>query len=156
MVSKRTLRRFWDKVDKRDPDQCWEWTGATRAYRYGCFYFRDKVRAAHRVSFIIHKREIEDGELILHHCDNGLCVNPNHLYAGDQNDNMNDMWERDRHPPTWGEASGQAKLTADQVREIRRRYAAGGVTQKGLASEYGVAKSLVWSIIHRKIWKHIE
>lgn len=156
MISKKTLRRFWKKVDKRGPEECWNWTAARRANRYGSFYFRGKLYAAHRFSFIIHKREIKDGELILHHCDNGLCVNPNHLYAGDQNANMADMWERDRHPPTWGKANGNAKLTPRLVREIRRRYKAGGVTQKGLASEYGVAKSLVWSVVHRKIWKHID
>lgn len=55
-----------------------------------------------------------------------------------------------------GEANGQAKLTIDQVRGIRRRYANGGVSMRGLAKDYPISYSTVANIIHRKRWQHVE
>lgn len=55
-----------------------------------------------------------------------------------------------------GEKSSQSKLTEAQVREIRQRYAAGGITQHQLAEMYGIAQSRVREIICRKAWKHVE
>jgi DNA invertase Pin-like site-specific DNA recombinase len=52
-----------------------------------------------------------------------------------------------------GEGSAKAKLTFDQVREIRARYAAGGVRQLDLAAEFGVGRSTVAQILTRKTWK---
>lgn len=54
-----------------------------------------------------------------------------------------------------GQENGQAKLTTDQVREIRQRYANGGVSMRGLAKEYPVTYSTVRNIIHRQYWQHI-
>lgn len=61
---------------------------------------------------------------------------------------------RDNKPT--GEAKATSKLTAEKVREIRRRYAAGGVTCRQLAEEYGVSFGLVNGVIKRKRWEHIE
>lgn len=47
------------------------------------------------------------------------------------------------------------RLTEDDVLELRRRYADGGVTQKELAKEFGVDKSSISLIIRRKKWTHI-
>jgi hypothetical protein len=55
-----------------------------------------------------------------------------------------------------GDTHGQSKLNAEQVREIRQRYAAGGISTVKLAAEFGVAKSTILGIIHRRIWNHIE
>jgi hypothetical protein len=51
---------------------------------------------AHRVSFILNGGEIGDNQMICHTCDNTKCVNPAHLYAGNQKDNMRDKANRDR------------------------------------------------------------
>ncbi|MCP4540418.1 MAG: hypothetical protein GY832_25040 [Chloroflexi bacterium] len=56
-------------------------------------------------------------------------------------------------PP--GEAHSTAKLTEADVYEIRRRHAAGGITQAALASEYPVSRKQIANIIHRKRWSHI-
>lgn len=57
------------------------------------------------------------------------------------------------HPPVI--SYGGAKLDEDKVREIRRRYAEGGVTQVGLAAEYGVSDYAIWSIVNRRTWQHV-
>lgn len=54
-----------------------------------------------------------------------------------------------------GEQFPQSKATEDSVREIRRIYAAGGITQDELCSRYGISSSVISRIITRKIWKHV-
>lgn len=57
--------------------------------------------------------------------------------------------------PVRGEQHGQARLTEAQVIELRRRYAAGGVTQRTLAAELGVTPRAVALIIRGQRWGHI-
>lgn len=84
--------RFWHKVDKRGPDECWEWRAARDSYGYGIFsmYRPDKGRymnmLAHRYSYILHGGDLpvvgtagRDEETIDHLCHNRACVNPAHM-----------------------------------------------------------------------------
>ena len=57
--------------------------------------------------------------------------------------------------PLLGERVPGHKLTADQVRNIRARYAAGGVTLASLGMEHGVSKNLIHQIVHRRAWAWI-
>jgi hypothetical protein len=72
--------RFWLKVDKRGPDECWEWTG-TSCGRYGRFYIDETMKAfpAYRFSYELLVAPIPDGLVIDHLCRNPACVNPAHL-----------------------------------------------------------------------------
>lgn len=53
-----------------------------------------------------------------------------------------------------GEKNGRAKLTEDEVVNIRAYYHAGR-TQQSLATEYGVSKMLISLIVRRKKWAHV-
>ena len=55
-----------------------------------------------------------------------------------------------------GESNGSAKLTDDDVRAIRARYAAGGILQRHLADEFGVSRETVIGILHNKTWTHVR
>lgn len=147
--------RFWDKVDKAG--ECWEWTAycnraskeGSRFLPYGRIRDRGKLRLAHRVSWEIEHGSIPDGKLVLHTCDNPKCVRPDHLFLGDHEVNMADKVDKERH-------HGSHKLTADEVREIRRRYREeDGHTHQSLADEYGVTKSAITHLMNRRSWKHI-
>lgn len=89
---------------------------------------------------------------VLHRCDNPTCVRPDHLFLGDQALNMADKVAKGRQ--TRGASNSGAKLTAETVRDIRRRYADGSL-QRLLAAEYGVTESLVSMVASRRIWKHV-
>jgi hypothetical protein len=90
---------------------------------------------------------------VLHRCDNPPCINVAHLWLGTPADNARDRDTKGRGGAARGTAHGQAKLTEDRVRSIRDRYAAGGVTQKELAQEFGVCIANISMIVRRVSWK---
>jgi hypothetical protein len=55
-----------------------------------------------------------------------------------------------------GEQARSAKLTADQVREFRRRFMEGETNISAFAREAGVSNEAMRCIIHRKTWRHVE
>ena len=65
---------------------------------YGLIRYKNKMMLAHRASWLIHKGEVPDGMLVLHHCDNPLCVFIKHLYLGTHQDNSDHKIARGRSP----------------------------------------------------------
>jgi hypothetical protein len=106
----------------------------------------------HRLSYELHFGEIPGGLYVMHSCDNRACVNPAHLSLGTHEDNMRDMTEKGRKP--LGSRSSSAKLTEDQVSEIRRRHG-GGEVQRDLAREFGVGHTSIGRIVRGEGWKHV-
>lgn len=92
--------RFWQRVDKRAPDECWEWiAGRTKAgYGYITAGPRGSQRHvyAHRLSYELAHGPIPDGKHVCHRCDNPPCCNPAHLRLGTHADNMADMKAKGR------------------------------------------------------------
>jgi hypothetical protein len=108
---------------------------------------------AHRISWILHYGPIPDGLIVLHKCDIPKCVNPDHLFLGTGQDNMDDMVSKGRSLK--GEKSPMHKLTEEEVLEIRSLYQSGEFSQGRLASMYRVNQTNIGFIIRRKSWRHI-
>lgn len=140
--------RFWENVTKTDG--CWLWCGYVHPDGYGITAggFR-----AHRFSFELAFGSLPDSLFVCHTCDNRRCVNPAHLFLGTHQDNIADMVAKDRHVK--GGRRLNTKVTPELVREIRSRYAGGGVTQDELAEQYGYARNLIQRLLTRKTWKHV-
>jgi len=143
--------RFDAKVDK-STDGCWWWTGCTTRTGYGLFPFRGKLSGAHRVAYELSVGPIPDKKHVCHKCDNRNCMNPDHLFLGTHQDNMDDKCRKQRQ--VRGHDVSHSKLVAPQVAEIRRRYAKGGVTQ-ALGREFGVTQVTVGDIVRNETWSTI-
>lgn len=144
--------RFLAKVSIAGAGNCWLWTGGRHVRGYGIFKLKNKSWKAHRVSWLIHRGPIPNGLHVLHKCDNPPCVNPRHLFLGTHQDNMDDRDAEGRRAPPKGEKNGRAILTRKKVRQIRRIYAAGGITQKVLGARYGFAQAHISAITTGKLW----
>lgn len=104
-ISPKEEARFWAKVDRRGPNECWNWTACTNGGSdrkwYGRFCFRNKRYYAHRFVYLLSRmfpiEYLTDEQAILHICDNPLCCNPAHHALGTQADNVLDMCRKNRN-----------------------------------------------------------
>ena len=150
------VARFWSKVQKLSQANggCWIWTAGENSDGYGAFKAMQKMHHAHLYSWqLTHGPIKSDLACVCHTCDNRRCVNPNHLFLGDNNDNVQDMVSKGRH--AHGITNGMAKFSVDQVKEIRQLYATGNYTLRQLASRFDVDPMTVSAIVHRRTWKHV-
>lgn len=100
---------------------------------------------------------IPAGHEVCHTCDNPPCQNPAHWFIGTRSDNMRDAVRKGRHgyvlPDNRGARHGMVKLTEEQIEEIRRRYAEGGITQRELAVEFGIGQQQISRIVRKTSWR---
>jgi hypothetical protein len=148
------IDRFWGRVAKGGPDECWEWQRGTFGTGYGCYRHEGRNVYAHRLAWELTHGPIEDGLCVRHSCDNPLCVNPAHLLLGTDADNVRDKVERERQHR--GEGSPMSKLTDSAVRCIRALYAERQADQKKLAELYGVDQAQISRIVSGKAWRHVR
>ena len=151
------MKRFWSKVDRRGPDECWPWT-ASRCHSgkgYGKLHIGDKSVSAHRLSYELAHGPIPEGLCVLHSCDNKACCNPAHLSVGTHAENMRQTAERGIAVGQAGTTNAQAKLTEQDVIDIRAAYATGRFSQRELAVLAGVFRTTIQNIVNRERWKHI-
>lgn len=161
-MMKTLYEKFYSKVTKDGPIKdptlgpCWRWNGATTPEGYGKIgqsHSSTQLRA-HRVSWGLHNGDIPAGKEVLHFCDNPNCTRPDHLFLGTQRDNVLDMDRKGRRKMPRGEDHGRAKLTEQEVAEIRI-MASLGAKQRDIAKQFGVARSLVGRIVLQQAWAHL-
>lgn len=143
-IAAKELSRFWAKVAKGGPNDCWPWIGAKSGTGYGIGRLDSRYVPAHRVSFTIHNGEIPVGMYVCHHCDNPPCVNPAHLFAGTAKENMRDCVRKGRF-----HGKRPRKLTPDQEREIATSFA-NGANGAELGRRFGVGRHTVYKIFMRQ------
>jgi len=135
-------------------DQCIDWPFGHDRNGYGALSWGSRSALAHRVVLeLCRPWHPPLARNALHQCDRRPCVNPRHLYWGTHQRNALDAAERKGMGR--GENGPKAKLTEAQVREIRERYALGGITYRSLAAEFSVHETSISQIVRRKTWAHI-
>lgn len=139
--------RFWAKV-ARTPG-CWIWNGCHTSAGYGQIRLHGEAVYAHRLSWEMKNGPVPVGIEVLHKCDNPACVNPEHLFLGTQSDNINDCVAKGRFNRPFGEVHPRAKLTKNQVEEIRKSK----ISQRKLAQQYEVSRWAIQSILHGRSWR---
>lgn len=127
---------------------CWLWQGAKLPDGYGHFGFDRKRYRTHRAAYEVAFGPVPEGMLVCHKCDQPACCNPQHLFAGTNKDNSDDKLRKGRQRR--GEAN-RAKLTEDQIREIR----ASNESMRQMAKRFGVSASHVSKIRRKVKWAHV-
>lgn len=157
-TTKELFGIFMSKVSKKPDGGCWIWSGTIfKKNGYGDFHVVGApARRAHRASYYFHFGEFDKKMSVLHKCDVPACVNPAHLFLGTVKDNAIDMVSKGRNAVFIGSLHGQAKLTENQVIEIREMYSTGNFLGMELAKMYSVEKSTISSIINNKTWQHLD
>ena len=167
MSAKNTPEKFWARVNRSSYDGCWEWQGSHNSSGYGTLHWHGEVVVAHRVAYALTYggvalltgfRQLDRAKtykrFVLHICDNRRCCNPEHLFLGSMSANLKDAYNKKRKVQPRSKHAN-AKLSHEQVKEIRRRYDTGEALQVPLAKEYGVSQRTISLVIRRETYKDV-
>lgn len=135
--------RFLEKIQKTD--NCWYWNGTIQSSGYGSICIKFKRYRAHRLSYILFKGNIPKNMFVCHTCDIKHCVNPDHLWLGTLQDNVNDMMNKGRHARVSKEKHSQCKLRTNDISKIRKLHNHGW-NYKKLAKHYNISTGYIRSI----------
>jgi hypothetical protein len=137
---------------------CWLWTGNVNHKGYGQIGVgKSGMTTTHRTAYRHFKGPIASGLQVLHRCDVPCCCNPDHLWLGTHQDNIDDKMRKGRHVAgrtnkMRGSRNGNSKLTEEQVRHIKRRE----MTATEYSVLYGVSKTNVCDILKGRTWRHVN
>ncbi len=132
MASKKTLQELVspDKYDVKE-NGCWIWNRYVGRNGYGQVAVSHKTSMPHRVMYQAHNGDIPSGLVVMHTCDNRLCVNPEHLSLGTQGDNVRDCVAKGRARGQFGQAG---KLSTAVRDSISGRYTQGNQVPPAVAA----------------------
>lgn len=158
------VKRFEAKFSPEPNIGCWLWTaavsgpGIAAGKGYGAFSWPGGTRATHFALKHYRGMDVPRGMGALHRCDQPSCVNPSHLFVGDQRANMRDCAAKGRcsnGAPELrrGENGSKAKLKEAEAQFILDHPEIPGAV---LARRFGINDGAVWFIRHRRNWKHLS
>lgn len=142
----KTIARFWAKVERGRSDECWLWRGGKDKDGYGKVKHSGRHLRAHRVSWELAHGKIPSGLFVLHSCDTPSCVNPIHLFIGDNILNMKDMCLK-------GRKTRRRSLRAEWIPKIRKALQHGR-SYSCIGRMYGVHAKAISQIAHGVTWKY--
>ncbi len=151
--SKEIILRFWEKVDIRTDEECWNWTAGVQSKGYGSFGIGNKKTAlAHRVAFEIAYGVIPESMCVCHQEDNRLCCNPSHLFLESIAGNNRDMVKKGRQAK--GIKNGRSVLTNEMVVTMRSDFQS-GKTIRELSEDYDIHYNTARNAIQGNTWRDL-
>jgi hypothetical protein len=148
-LTDRQIRDFWKKVARTTAQECWEWQGALTHRGYGvknnlCEDGKKHLIHAHRMAWVIFRGPIPEGIMVCHTCDNRKCCNPEHLFLGTAQENMDDKIAKGRHvnPPLVA-----LRFTAEEAETIKALSAA-GKSFRTIAKMYDTSHRIVARVVY--------
>ncbi len=157
-------RLFWSYVPSRIDGECWLWGGQINRSGYGKFMSyaggKSVTVSAHRFSFqisngAIPKSEDHHGTVIAHRCDNRRCVNPAHLFACSQAENLRDCLDKGRGNKAFGARAGRAKLS-EAAAKLALSLAREGLDRNKIAARLNVTPQTISDVVSGKTWGHLD
>jgi len=151
------IARFWSRVEKLEPDECWPWRG--QLDRKGYAKWRLKCKAlfscgykdffGSRISYFLNYGAFASRLNVCHSCDKPICVNPAHLFLGTQKDNMHDCIKKGRY------LYPDAGIVTEEIVRKVRQLCQNKIPQRRIAEQLNLSQACI-SLIHSgKRWKHI-
>lgn len=137
---------------------CWIWKGGKNSRGYGSINIGNRKTAqVHRIAFKLWKGELPDDLFVCHHCDEPLCINPDHLFLGTNQDNIDDKMFKGRAYTGvhLGEKNESSILTDEKVKEIKKLLLQKKKYQSEIAKQFKVSKQCITDIKLEHRWKHI-
>lgn len=114
MLDEITVARFWSKVDKRGPDECWPWLGSVVRQGRGTIWLNGKTTLASHLSLaLVNRPRPFEMAMACHSCDQPNCVNPSHLWWGTNRQNILD-------------ASSKGRLSGQQLTHCKKGHSLEG------------------------------
>lgn len=145
--------KFWSMV-KKQYGRCWTWTKNNDKDGYGHFEFYigngiPYIIKAHRAAYFFNTGKLLPPTIMVcHHCDNPSCVNPDHLFEGNHQDNMDDMNDKDR---------GRSKLTKSDVVQIRQLLQNNvKLTYTEVAKQFCVNRQTICMVANYVSWTSVD
>jgi hypothetical protein len=149
--AKESPQQFIKNRSKILENGCWEWQ-LSKFNGYGRTVINKKSWPAHAYSYSVFVGDIPQNKQINHKCHNRSCVNPEHLYAGTQQENVRDMDAAGRRNQARGSRGGNSKITEDIAKKVFNHDGIAII----IAEKYGISISLVYAIKKKQIWRHIH
>lgn len=157
-ITQDVINRFYSKIysiESGENKGCWHIDLIGNNNGYKVFSINSINVVSSRLMFVIHNPNVNIDDMhICHKCDNRWCVNPDHLFVGTAQDNINDKINKNRQAK--GETCGTSVLCESDVIEILD----GVLNNKfNSASEisrfYLIGITTIFNIIDGNTWTHI-
>lgn len=153
MAKRKTPEERFHKSYQMIPEAgCWLWDASFHSNGYGRIFIDNKSHKAHRYSWKLHNGPIPKGMCVCHKCDVKSCVNPEHLFLGTHQDNVNDCISKNRRAIQKSENSPNTHLTWDDISEIRKLYKE-GMFQKDIGKIFNISQIGISNICNYKRWR---
>jgi hypothetical protein len=141
------LDRFWSRVDKKGPKECWEWEGSLTSNGYGELrIIRTHSPRCHRLAWVIqYNALIPKGLHVCHRCDNKACCNVDHLFLGT---NATNMYDRDLKGRSNANKRFEVKISLIDKNKIIIKKLSSPIRFSDLARKYKVRHSTVQNLVY--------